>query len=395
MLDAARATHPSASPSAPPPLTLSDLLVEIAARRETFEQIGHIPRDIISSMKRAGIFRSSTPRRFGGDALPPADFLRMVEAISTADGSAGWVAAFGSANTYLAALPLQTQQTIYADGPDKVFAGGLYPLQRAEQVEGGIRATGRWRFASGCMGADYIGIGVFTDAPLLPGRDGTTATTYMAVAPAHEVEIIENWDVVGMRGTGSHDTRVTDKFYSLDWICARGTLGEIDEPLFRYPPLAYQAQVHAAVNLGLARAALDEALALSGSAKIMPGAARLCDRAYYKSELARGEAGWRGARAFFYETAEEAWDHLVAGDPVPLAVENMLRLSATHAAHTCADVVQQAYRVCGMAVIHSAHRLQQILRDSMVVTQHAALSEGTFEAAGALLAGVKPGIPYP
>jgi alkylation response protein AidB-like acyl-CoA dehydrogenase len=134
-----------------------------------------------------------------------------------------------------------------------------------------------------------------------------------------------------MQGTGSHDTRVQDKFYSPDWICARGAAGLIDEPLYRYPVLSYQAEVHAAVNIGLARAALDTATEMSGGAKIMPGAAKLADRAYYRSELARGEAKWRSSRAFFYESSERAWDVLLAGNPIKPELENLLRLSATHA----------------------------------------------------------------
>jgi alkylation response protein AidB-like acyl-CoA dehydrogenase len=376
-------------------IPLSDLIAEIAARRQEFEQLAHVPRDMIERMKRAGIFRAATPKRFGGDALPPAQFLRMIEAIATADGSAAWVAAFGSANTYLAALPLQTQAIIYADGPDQVFAGGLYPLHAAQAVDGGVRVSGRWRFASGCKAADWIGVGIQVEAGLsMPGAR-ITGSVYMAVCPAHEVEIVDNWDVVGLQGTGSHDTRVEDKFYPIAWICGRGAVGIIDELLFRYPPLSYQAEVHAAVNIGLARAALDTVTEMAGGAKLMPGAARLADRAYFKSELARGEAKWRAARSFFYEASERAWEQLLAGDPVSGEQENLLRLSATHAAHASAEVVQQAYRIAGMGVIHKTHRLQQIMRDCMVVTQHAALSEATFEAAGALFAGVTPGMPYP
>jgi len=380
-------------PAADSAMPLQQLVAEIAARREEFDRLSHVPRDVINSMKRAGIFRAATPRRFGGDACSPAEFLRMVEAIAVADGSAAWVAAFGSANTYLAALPLETQRKIYAGGPDQVFAGGLYPLQPARPAEGGVCVTGRWRFASGCMAADWIGVGISVDTPLFKSQ--AQSTTYMAVCPANEVQIIENWDVVGMQGTGSHDTSVQDKFYSLEWICARGAVGLVDEPLYRYPALSYQAEVHAAVNIGLARAALDTVTEMARGAKIMPGAAKLADRAYYRSELARAEAKWRSARAFFYDASEHAWDVLLAGNPIKLELENLLRLSATHAAHTSAEVVQQAYRIAGMAAIHKSHRLQRIVRDSMVVTQHASLSEGTYEAAGAIFTGVMPGMPYP
>lgn len=381
----------AAAEIAPPPLPLAEVVAEVERRRDEIDRERHVPRDLVATMKRAGIFRASTPRMFGGDALPPAEFLRMVEAISVADGSAGWVAAFGSANTYLAALPVETQRHIYATGPDQVFAGGLYPLQPARAAEGGWVVSGQWKFASGCMGADWIGVGIATDEI---GGNGAPVTR-LALAPAAEVEIVRNWDVVGMQGTGSFDTRVSERFYPVEWTCIRGAPGLIDEPLYRYPALAYQAEVHAAVNIGLARAALDIVAAMAGGAKIMPGAQPLADRGYYRAALAHGEARWRSARAFFYETAEQAWDVLLKGDPIDLPLNNLLRLSAAHAAHECADVVQQAYRSAGIAAIQKAHRLQHIVRDTMVVTQHASLSEAIFDDAGAILAGAGGKAGYP
>ena len=367
---------------------MDTLIVEVTARRDEFDQLGHVPRDIVATMKKAGIFRSGTPRKFGGEALAPAPFLAMVERISKADGSAGWVAAFGSANTYLAALPIETQRKIYASGPDQVYAGGLYPLQEAKAVPGGWEITGRWHFASGCKGADWIGVGIKdTSGP----DDGTQKPALMAVMPASEIEIVDNWNVVGMQGTGSHDTRLKDKFVAHEWTCARGAAGLIDEPLYRYPALAYQAEVHAAVNIGLARAALDIVTDMAGGAKIMPGALRLSDRAYYKIKLGVSEAKWRSARMFFYDACEQAWEQIVAGNPVTEEIDMMLKLSATYAARVSMEVINDAYQAAGMAAIQRTHRLQRIVRDAMVVTQHAALSELNYESAGALFAklGIK------
>jgi alkylation response protein AidB-like acyl-CoA dehydrogenase len=375
------------------PLSLDVLIEEIERRRDEFDQLSHVPRDMIAKMKRAGIFRASTPRRFGGDALPPPQFLRILERIAIADGSTAWVAAFGSANTYLASLPIETQQHIYAKGPDQVFAGGLYPLQPAAKVPGGFMVSGQWRFASGCKGADWIGVGIGGT----PANSGDTGAgkPFTAVFPAHEVEIVENWNVVGMQGTGSHDLRLRDKFVDAQWTFVRGGQALIDEPLYRYPAVAYQAQVHAAVNIGLARAALDLLTDMSGSTKTTTGAPRLADRGYYRSGLAKAEANWRSARAFFYESAESAWQTIVAGDPVTQNQANLMRLSATHAAQVCAEVVMQAYQLAGIAAIYRENRLQRLVRDSIVVTQHAFLGEGTYDASGALFAGIAPVTPYP
>jgi alkylation response protein AidB-like acyl-CoA dehydrogenase len=365
-------------------LPLADVITEIAARREEFDRLSHVPRDVIAKLKRAGVYRAATPRRFGGDALAPTAFLDMIERIAVADGSAAWVASFGSANVYLAALPLATQAQIYADGPDQVFAGGLFPVQPAQPADGGWRVNGTWKFASGCKGADWLGVGISTGVPGVPGKPRT------AVFRPHQVEIVDNWDVVGMQGTGSHDLRVTDQFVADDWTFVRGGEPCVDEPLYRYPTIAYAAQVLAVVNLGLARAALDVANQMAGGRKTTTGAPQLADRAYYRIELAKAEAQLRSARAFFYDTTDTVWQSILAGNPVTPEQVSLLRLAATQIAREGADVVHRAYRLGGTMAIYRTHPLQRLLRDSMVVTQHAFLGEGNFDGAGAVFVGVPP-----
>src|SRR5699024_5863915 len=97
------------------------------------------------------------------------------------------------------------------------------------------------------MGADVLGVGIGTS------DDGKPLT---AVLRPEDVEIVDNWEVIGMRGTGSHDLKVKDAFVSDEWTFIRGGEPSIEEPIYQYPSIAYAAQVLAVVNLGLARAAL-------------------------------------------------------------------------------------------------------------------------------------------
>lgn len=364
------------------PLPLNEVIAEIASRREEFERVSHVPRDVIVKLKRAGVYRAATPRRFGGDARPPGEFLHMIERIAVADGSAAWVASFGSATIYLAALPLATQAQIYAEGPDQVFAGGLFPLQPAQPVDGGFMVNGTWKFASGCKGADWLGVGI--------GAGSAGGKPRTAVFRPQQVEIVENWDVVGMQGTGSHDLRVTNQFSPDEWTFVRGGESQVDEPLYRYPSIAYAAQVLAVVNLGLARAALNAINQMSGGRKTTTGAPQLADRAYFRIELSKAEAQLRSARAFFYETTDDVWQSILTGNPVTSEQVSLLRLAATQIAREGADVVHRAYRLGGTTAIYKSHPLQRFLRDSMVVTQHAFLAEGNYDGAGAVFVGVPP-----
>ncbi len=275
---------------------LPDLARDLAARREDFMAARQIAPDVIRRLQTLGIYRAMVARRFGGDERSPAEFCRMVEAIARTDGSAGWVASFGVSATYLAALPEPTLAALYAEGPDIVFAGGLFPLQPARKVEGGFivkrplevrqRAT---------TGASHIGVGITVEG------DTTGGLPRVAVMPAGRVEIVPDWDVIGLQGTGSHDLVVRDVFVPEAWTLIRGGGPSVDAPVYRYPTMAFAAQVLAVVGVGVARSALDEVAAMAGGRVSLTGAPRMADRAHVQIEVAKAEAALRSARAFFYE----------------------------------------------------------------------------------------------
>ena len=364
--------------------SFADVLAELEQRRVEFREQRYVPKDFIARLKEIGLYRASTPAKFGGEPLPPAEFLDRIERISVVDGSTGWVASFGSSLVYLAALPVETQATLYADGPDVAFAGGLFPVQPAVATERGFVVNGRWKFASGCMGADVLGVGI---------ADSGDGKPRMAVLPPEQVEIVQEWDVVGMRGTGSFDLVVRDVEVAREWTFIRGGPPTIDEPLCRYPTIAYASQVLAVVGAGVARAALNHAEEVGAGYAGVTGAPKLADRAYYRMEVAACEAALRSARAWFYELSHEVWDTVVAGDPATDVQNAHLRLASAHLAKTSSDVVERIVGISGTAPINTTHPLQLLLGDALVPKQHAFLGPAMLDAAGAVLMGLAPTTP--
>jgi alkylation response protein AidB-like acyl-CoA dehydrogenase len=367
-------------------VTFDEVLAELAERREQFGQQRYVSPDFIARLKQLGLYRSATPAKFGGEPLPPAEFLDRIERISVVDGSTGWVASFGSALVYLAALPVETQAELYRDGPDVVFAGGLFPVQPATPTERGFRVGGRWKFASGCMGADVLGVGILGGEPAA-GKPRT------AVLRPEQVEIVQDWDVVGMRGTGSFDLVVRDVEVPREWTFVRGGEPTVDEPLYRYPTIAYAAQVLAVVGAGVARAALDHARDAGAGYRGVTGAPKLADRSYYRVGVATAEAALRSARAWFYELSHEVWETVVAGDAASDEQNAQLRLASAHLAKTASDVVDRLVEISGTAPIHTAHPLRALQGDALVPKQHAFLGPAVHDAAGAVLMGLPPTTP--
>lgn len=363
-----------------------EVLSDLAERRDEFREQSFVPRDFIERLKQVGIYRASTPAMFGGEPLPPAEFLDKIERISAVDGSTGWVASFGSALVYLAALPLETQAELYREGPDVCFAGGLFPVQRAEPTETGFLVNGRWKFASGCVGADLLGVGI-------PGDDSTAGKPRTALLRPEQVEIIREWDVVGMKATGSFDLSVDHVEVPREWTFIRGGEPTVDEPLYRYPALAYAAQVLSVVSAGVARAALDHAIQVGAGRSGVTGAPKLADRAYYRTGIAEAEAALRSARAYFYEVSHETYETVLAGDPATEKQNAHLRLSASNLARVSSDVVNRVIEISGTGAIYSGHPLQGLMGDALVPKQHAFLGPAMFDAAGAVLMGEPATIP--
>ncbi|WP_353631556.1 indole-3-acetate monooxygenase [Pseudomonas canadensis] len=363
-----------------------DLLADIKQRGRAgeFDRLGHIAPDVIESFKAVGVYRALVPRRFGGDERSPGEFCAMIEEIAKADGSAGWVASFGMSPVYLASLPLETIKQVYADGPDVAFAGGIFPPQPADPVEGGFKVNGRWKYSSGCMGASLVGVGI------APKNGDKLDLPRFAVMPQSQVRIDRTWDTVGLLGTGSHDLVVEDVVVPEAWTFVRGGPANLDEPFFRYPSLSFATQVLSVVGLGVARAALDELRDMASGRISVTGAPAVADRPLAQVEIAKAEAALRAARCFFYEAIDDVWQLVLAGEPLPAEKVNLLRLSSTHAVRVAAEVARSAQMLSGMTGVYNSSPLARFVNDAQVVTQHAFMGDITYQNAGAIFFGKQP-----
>ncbi|GAC89051.1 acyl-CoA dehydrogenase [Gluconobacter thailandicus F149-1 = NBRC 100600] len=367
---------------------LSALLEEIRERALEFRRVRRVPQDIVEGFQHVGVYRALVATQFGGLEVSPSTFLELIETIGHADGSAGWVASFGVSATYLAALPVATLETIYAEGPDVVFAGAIFPPQAAEVSGSDFIVNGRWPYASGCPGASLIGVGI-----AVAGESGGLPRT--AVMPASSVRIEETWNTIGLAGTGSHDVIVEGVRVPEEWTFIRGGAPMLDKPIYRYPSLGLAAQVLTVVGLGCARRALDEVIAMADGRRSITGAPTMADRAHVQAVIGEAEAMLLAARAFFFGVTDETWALLVAGQTVPEAMANRIRLAATHAAQVSSDVARMCFGLGGIAAVQTDHILGRCMQDCAVVAQHAFMAKGNYEAAGRVILGrgSRPGYP--
>ena len=281
----------------------------------------------------------------------------------------------------IAGLPRTTFDALYADGPDVVIGGAFAPSGVAVAVDGGYRVRGRWAFASGCEDADWL-YGNCTEVT----EDGHRLRTVL-FAPG-EVTIEDTWDVLGMRGTGSHHFRAEDVVVPAE----RTALVFVDEPdldapIVRIPPPQLYALGVASVAIGTAHGAVEEIRALAAEKVPLLAGTTVAASGLFQFQLATADTELRAARAVVYDHAAEAWATAVPGSPFAPEQRARLRAAAAWATGRAAAAIDVAYRAGGSHALYADHPLQRRLRDVHTISQHFLVRPDTLTTAGAVLAG--------
>jgi len=364
---------------------------DIAARAGEIETARRLPADLSGRMAEAGVYRTLLPASLGGLECDPGTALKVIETLAAADASAGWCAMIGAT----AALPAAYMDPaaageIFAE-PDCVAGGVFAPMGRAEEEGDAYRLSGRWRWASNSVNCTWLSGGAAVLAAGAPRTlPGGVPEQRMMFFPADDAELIDTWHAAGLAGTGSGDMAVHHILVPRDRTVALG----VDKPvapgaLYAFPVFGLLALGIAAVALGNAGAALDALVTLAGEKRPAGGRRTLAERGTVQAGLARADAAQGAARAYLYATVEEAWTTARAGDALGRDVRARLRLAATHAARTGADVARTAYDLAGGDAVFLASPLQRRFRDAHVATQHMMVAPPTWELAGRVRLGLE------
>jgi 3-hydroxy-9,10-secoandrosta-1,3,5(10)-triene-9,17-dione monooxygenase len=166
-----------------------------------------VPHETIADFHRIGILRIIQPRRFGGLQLRFSLFSRIVEILTEGCASSAWIyAVLGEHQWLLASYPLQAQIDVWGDDPRALASSSLAPRATAERTTGGWRLSGQYPFSSGSTHARWAIIGAFL------GKHGDPAGIAYLLVPFNDIEIIDDWHVLGLAGTGSRSLLLRDVF---------------------------------------------------------------------------------------------------------------------------------------------------------------------------------------
>jgi alkylation response protein AidB-like acyl-CoA dehydrogenase len=374
--------------------SIQDLLPAIRSRRQEIEQARRMPRDLVEELRKTGIFSLSVPRAIGGEEAKPADIMRAIETVATADGSTGWCAMIANGSNIAAGYMSETgAKEVFAD-PTAPAAGIAAPAGKAVRVDGGVRVSGRWPFASGITHCKWVWAGCLVMEDGRPRMTPRGPEIVHACMPVSDVVIHDTWHVSGLCGTGSNDFSAADVFIPEQRIFALlDPSGHRAEPLYQMPPLTLFVFQVVCVSLGIARSALDDLTELAQTKVPSLYTEVLAEKAVAQVELARAEAALGSARSFLYHTVEDMWQTVCAGRTLTKRQLALGRIAATHAAETAATVTRSANTLAGGSSLYSTSSLQRHARDAEAVTHHFTVAPHTWEEAGRVLLGREPNAP--
>lgn len=365
---------------------LGPLIANHAAEGEQNRRLSPV---VVTALKEAGLVRMITPKSLGGSETDPVMCARVVEEVSRYDSAAGWtLQAANSGDFYCARLPNEGANEIFAGGPDTIIALAVHPPMQATPVDGGYQISGENPLASNVSDADWLMTLVHSSE--FEGLRG-------AFIAKKDLNVIDTWHSMGMRGTDSNDVAVRDAFVpeARTWpLQPEFEPGRhFHGPLYRFPSTGEGIFILAPVGLGIARQAIDAFKELASAKTPFMSATALCERPVAQMALGKAEAILLSARAFFYETVADAWERTVAGHAMTNAEKAKLLLAATHLMQSAMAAVDHVASVSGTSGVYTASKIERSFRDIHTLRHHGFVSESRYGTYSQMALGLEPDFP--
>jgi len=362
------------------------LVPALRERAERAEAARGLPSDTEEDLRKTGLLRYQMPRRWGGMELPLDACIDVVAEIGRGCASTSWnVHNYANHAWLLAMFDTRAQEDIWGDDPDALIAGGVaFPQGRGRKVDGGYLVSGHWNF---CSGIDPSPWSMFA-ATIRDRDDGPPIDYRLCLVPRGEYEIIDDWHVLGMRGTGSKSARASDAFVPEHRSLAMATIrgdgsfpgARVNPgPLFRVPLVAVAGFFPGATVLGNAEAALELTLAAIRERRTSYTAARMSDFQAVQVRVAAAASRIAAARRLMCADCEQAWADACANRvPEPLT-KLAYKRNAAFAVQLCTEAVDSLHALAGANGLYDRYPIQRLFRDAHAAAGHISCS---FDAQG-------------
>ncbi|HSE92243.1 MAG TPA: acyl-CoA dehydrogenase family protein [Methylomirabilota bacterium] len=355
------------------------LVPVLRERADGTEAARQMPKETLEDLHRAGLLRFHQPRRWGGMELPFVAVLDIPAEIARGCASTAWnIGNLGIHHWMLALYDERAQEEVWGRNPDALIASGIaYPQGRGRKVDGGFVVSGLWNFSSGVDACDWNMLAVTV-------REGDRVVDHrMCLVPRTEYEIVDDWHVLGMQGTGSKSVRATEIFVpehrALCMYLARGGAefpgARVNpNPLYRVPLSGLGSHCLAGTGVGNAQAALELTIEAIRERSTSYTAMRMRDFQAVQLRVGRAGAMIDAARLVIREDCLDA-ERIAREDRVP-SVEDKLRFkrNVAYAMQLCTEAVDSLHALAGANGIYDRYPIQRLFRDQHALSAHIGFS---------------------
>lgn len=369
------------------------LLPSIAAEADRIEREQRIPGHLLEALADAGLFKLLAPRSLGGSEVDFVTYAQTLEVLAMGDASLAWC--IGQASPLVMRMPWAEPEVAreVLSPRDAVLASGTAtPQCHAVPVAGGYRVTGEWRFGSGGHHATWLlGDVRVTDADGTPQLvpSGAPRST-IVMFPQANVTWHDNWQVSGLRGTGSDTYAVTDLFVPDDHVINVSQPPRTPSKLTCFPVRVGHGAGFASIACGIVRVMLDTFEEVAQGKIPRAGMTVLRDNAVVQSQVGRAEAILGAARAYMHDTLRKAWEYANVHGDLSIELRVRMRLANTHALQEAARAGDMMHMAAGSTAVFQSSPFERRFRDLHAATAQVQAQQIHYETAGQFFLGIDP-----
>lgn len=375
------------------------MIQNLRERANEVESLRSIPQSTITELTEAGLFKLLTPKKYGGYQLNFRQYLDIVSQIGKGCGSSAWVVALNNVAKWVVSVSFteEVHDLVFKDDAIANFCGVFEPRKcDVEKVEGGyLIKEGMWGFASGSNHADYFFLGF----PHV-NESGEVEGLGAALIPRKDVTVLDDWNTISMRGTGSNSVTVKNIFVPEKWTTSisKAVLGEYpsthlqDQPLYRSAFIPVAAVVLLAPGIGLSAAAKEIYLKNLPNRRIQyTFHNKQAEAGVTHLQLAEAVMKMETASLFAYRAADEIDKWAASGEYMDFNSRIQARVDCSYANRLNCEAVDLIFSLAGGSAISEYNLLSKIMKDSKTPPQHGLITPTTgLELFGRILADQSP-----
>ena len=365
----------------------------LAGRAAQADAQGRIPAETIADMQAAGFFKVLQPKRYGGYELDPQAFFDIQMALARGCMSTAWVyGVVGVHNWQLALFDERAQQDVWGNDPATLIASTYMPVGRVTPVDGGFRLSGHWKFSSGSELCEWVFLGALVPAAVA----GQPPEYRTFLLPKSDYRIQQDWDVLGLRATGSHDIVVDDVFVpayrthkAIDGMMGTSPgLAVNDAPLFRLPFAQIFVRAVCTSCIGALQGALDDFTGYAATRVSANSGAKTTDDPGAQNACANAAVAIDEMQVLLKRNFAELMASVTGGPAVSIERRVHFRYQSAQVAERCAQAANTLLRYAGGNGIYHRNPLVRRFLDLHAARAHYANNVDRFgQNLGAVMLG--------